>query len=472
MHALKPHGRHQAKVLVFVPRWRDASERLSGMPYRVFPVLDPLLHARYEVELLIEPPDRLVTDELAAALARAEVAVCWCAELHPGLQIPGILQFLQQSKGHAHRILGGGFLTFDAARALQVPDDLMLVHGSENGCLAAAVAERLEHDPVEPRQRLGVDAAMQVELASLARPEPHLMGNDLPTLQLPTGLGCGKSCAFCFYEQAPWRAVAADDIVRLAAHARQRFGIEQFLMGELDFFASKRRALQVADGLLRHAADVRWFALGSVQDLAALTDDELARCYASGLRCVEMGTEVGDDDARRRLGKTFSAATARATNVRLHQSGITPLHNILLGCPDESPAERRATLQLVDALCADSDGAARFNFRRYQPIPGTTMGERALRGAPPLPTALDDVQQLRLGEGRRAMPWLDEASERDVLQLTDNLLPIGYDPGPFARPTPAQRRAARERCRDAARSPRSTTPLAAAGLTLPQTYQP
>jgi hypothetical protein len=442
------------------------------MPYRVFPVLDPLLRAGYEVTLIVEPPDGLNTDALAVASNRADAVACWCAELHPGLQVPGILSFLQQTEGHPHRILGGGFLTFDSARELEVPHDLVLVHGSENGCLAAAVAEACNHPAVAMRQAMGVETVLGVDLAEFTRPEEHLFGNAQPALQLPTGLGCGRRCPFCFYEQAPWRAVAATDVVRMVTHARQRFGIEQFLMGELDFFASQRRALQITDGLIQDAPGVQWFALGSVQDIAALDKTMLARLAHSGLHCLEMGSEVGDDAARQRLGKQFTAEQARATNRRLHRAGILPLHNILLGCPGETAAERRSTLALVDELHADTAGAARFNFRRYQPIPGTTMGDAALRDAPPLPTALSALQDLRLGEHDRVMPWLDEASEREVLHLIDHLLPIGYDPGPYASPAPDVRHAARAQCRALP----SNQTLAATGrndaMTLPQTYQP
>jgi len=442
------------------------------MPYRAFPVLDPLLRAGYEVTLIVEPPQGLATDALAVASARADVVVCWCAELHPGLQVPGILSFLAQTDGHSNRILGGGFLTFDAARELEVPSDLVLVHGSENGCLAVAVAEACDHPEVASRQAMGIEAVLGVDLTEFTRSEEHLLGNTNAALQLPTGLGCGRRCPFCFYEQAPWRAVGAADVVRMVVYARRRFGIEQFLMGELDFFASQRRALQIADGLIDDAPGVRWFALGSVQDIAALDDSMIARLARSGLHCLEMGTEVGDDVARRRLGKQFTAEEARATNRRLHRAGIVPLHNILLGCPGETAAERRTTLALVDALHAETAGAARFNFRRYQPIPGTTMGDAALRGAPPLPTGLTAVQDLRLGEHDRVMPWLDAASEREVLHLTDHLLPVGYDPGPHASPKPNVRQAARAQCRALPSDQLLAATDCNDAMTLPQTYQP
>ena len=384
--------------------------------------------------------------------------------------------FLQQTAalaGHRPRLVGGGFFVFDAARGLDLPKDVWAVHSPENGALAAATARALGHTPQACRQPMGVDALLQADLRPFLRPEPNLLGNARPALQLPTGMGCGKRCPFCFYENQPLRLVPARDILRAITSAHARFGIDQFLMGELDFFCSRPRALEVIDGLLGEGPTIRWFALGSIQDVLGCSDAELARAHASGLACVELGTETGGDQALGILGKRFSPDQARQANRRLVAAGITPLHNILLGWPGETPALREATIDLVQTLHRDSGQRARFNFRRYQPIPGTTMGDRVLANAPAIPTDLGGLRQLRLGGRDRELPWHDEASEREIQRLTDLILPLAYDPGPNSRPHEALRRTARLRCRTG-KNPMLDGSLdrGAAQLALPRTYQP
>lgn len=472
MQRLTPDGPARTRLLVFVPRWREATETFSGMPYRVFSTLDPLLRAGYAVDLVLESDG----DHLEAAMDGAAALICWCAELHPGLQLPGLTSFLAASEalaGHVPRLVGGGFFTYEAARELELPGDVRAIHSSENGALVAAVARALGHPPQPERQTMGIDALLRVDLRPFARPEPHLLGNDRPALQLPTGLGCGKRCPFCFYENHPMRLVPGRDIVRAVAHARTNFGIDQFLMGDLDFFCARRRVLDIVDGLLRLRRGIRWFALGSVQDVLACGDDELRRARRSGLVCVELGTEAGSDRSLASLGKKFTRADAQRVNRRLTAVGITPLHNILLGWPGETAEDRATTLDLVGTLHAESAGRARFNFRRYQPIPGTTMGDRVLANTPPIPTDLTELRDYRLGGHRRDMPWLDSRSETEIARLTDLILPLAYDPGPHLNPRPSLQRTARLRCR-VGEHPMLDRCLdrGSTALALPRTYQP
>src|SRR4029078_7545961 len=146
-----------------------------------------------------------------------------------------------------------------------------IVADSRTGGLAQTLDAVLRDVPVTAirREHPAPYAALTLDLTGFLKPEPMIFGNGKLALQIPTGYGCAKRCEFCFYERTVPSLLPATDCVDLVSHCRERYGVEQFLFGELDFLTSRPRALAIADGLSDRCSGVRWFALASVQDVLA-----------------------------------------------------------------------------------------------------------------------------------------------------------------------------------------------------------
>lgn len=450
MFRLTPTGSCSlGRLVVFVPRWLPAGER-TGLPYRVVPALSALLRNGIAVDLVFEPFDGRFPDTARRLLDGATAAVAFCPELNPAEQLPGITAFLSAVAVAAPdlpRWIVGGFVPllppgFDF-QGLAEP-----LRSEETGAVLHATTRRLGLALAE-RQAFGVEALQALDLARFTRPEPLLFGNDEPTLQLPTGLGCGKSCPFCFYEHTHLRLLAAPAVVDAVRHCVERHRIRQFQFGELDFLAAPVRALAIADGLSALDLGARWFALASVADLRRLADDGLRRLAAAGLVALEVGLEAGTDRAIHRLGKRFTVEDTLHTHARLLQHGIRPIYNLLLGWPGESTADRRATVRLAERIRSSAPQAV-LHFRLYQAIPSTTLGDPALAGGPPLPNSLSGLAAWRVDAAHR-LPWLTRREAAHVIELTEHWLPLAYA-DELAGPTVSFRRRAlghiaRLRCR-------------------------
>jgi len=453
VQTLSPKESARGRVVFFVPRWLPEGLSPSGMPYKAFPVLSSLARHGFEVDLFTEVHDGLDGPALREALGRGNGAVAWCAELNPGVQIPGLLRFLEvaaEENPSAPRVAGGGFFALAPSplRDLGPLADAVLTD-SGVGSVARVLLSRLGGDAAAPAREgttpepLDTYSVRALDLRPFLRPESMLFRNDLPALQIPTGLGCAKHCAFCFYERTQVRLLPAEEIIDLVGELAVRYGVRQFLFGELDFFTSRRRSIEVARGLIARKLGVRWFALVSVGDVARLSEDDLDAIAESGCHILELGTEVGSDAAIRRIGKRFSVEdTVRGTE-RLLARGIVPLHNMMLGFPGETARDRRETVALVDRL-RRMDGRVRFNFRVYQAVPNTTMGEEALRSVPDFPRTFAEIRSYRerMPEGR-SMPWLSRAGEREAKLLADYLLPLACDDALLPGPAPFLRRCLR-----------------------------
>lgn len=431
MQTLAARGACRGRAVCFVPRWLPEGLSPSGMPYKVFPVLSSMSRHGLAVDLFTEVHDGVDSPALRRALSGSVGAVAWCAELNPGVQIPGLLRFLELARELAPttpRLAGGGFfyLLPERTRNLEgLADEVVLDAGVPS--VAQLLCQRLGVAPGDDKaDALDPYALRQLDLRPFVRPEAMLFGNEQPALQLPTGFGCAKQCAFCFYERTRVQLLDAERLVDTIADVAGRYGVRQFLFGELDFFTSRKRALDTARLLVERDLGIGWFALASITDLEKLGDDELDLLAASGCRRLELGTETGSDAALARIGKRYRSAAAESITRRLSRRGIAPLHNIMFGFVGETARDRRDTLALVRRLRA-VDPRVRFNFRVYQAAPNTTMGDVAMQRLPALPASFRELAAYReaMPDGR-AMPWLTAKAESQIKLLTDYLLPLAY----------------------------------------------
>lgn len=462
-----------AEILVFVPNWIQAGTGPARLSHLLIPVVGALHAGGYTVRLLQEAFDGAPDPTWSPWLERAAVAVVWCAEMYPAVQIESLRRFVGECGGSLPVVVGGGFFQLvDTASVAMDPRVTAIVHGPGEVVLPRLIeAVRRGADlgdvpgityrgndcwiATKPARRLPLDPAFlhwlhEVDLRPYLHAESEIFGNDAPSLQLHTGSGCAKRCRFCFDEHTPYGLFPAETIVDALAALHRRYALRQVLFGELDFFHKTARALAVANGVIERGVNLRWFALGSVVDMLRLTDPQLATLAMSGCHRVEMGSESGSDAMLARLGKRHAARDVLRAVERLAGVGIATTHNLLLGTPGETAADRRATIQLAFAI-RRRDRRAHLHFRAYQLIPRTSLGASVLDQVPDFPRTLVELRDYRfgIGAGRRALPWLDPDAERWVSDLTSYLGPMAFHrpDGREPWPTSTLRVLARLRCR-------------------------
>ena len=450
------------------------------MPYRLVVVLGALRAAGWRVTLAEEAHDGPPEGAWRQRLAAADLLVGWCGEMYPGTQIPGLLRFLELCDFPARPplVVGGGFfpLVDVAATDLGARVDAVLMEPGE--VVLPAVADALvgggsavdlggvcswseagfRANPPPRRTRLDprwLEVLGELDFERYGRHvEPMIFDNLRPAVQVPAGAGCAKSCAFCFDERSPYGVFPAAAVVRAAAFFARERGVDQVLLGELDFLHRKERALEVVAGLTELRAEVAglsWFALASVVDLLRWDAAELDRLAPSGCYRIELGAESGSDRHLRELGKRHRASDALVAARRLSERGVRTTFNLLLGAPGETAADRRRTLRLAHDLSAVSP-RVRVQPRLYQVVPRTSLGVRALASLSSAPATLEEIRDYRAGLGVRgdALPWLSPGEVQWVQDLVQYVVPMACerpDARVRSRLRRVLRRVARLRCR-------------------------
>ncbi len=475
MHHLCPSGPVRHRVFLFQPSWLAPGPDTKRLSHLLIPVLGSLLSSGCQITLAEEGFDGPPNPSWAAAIRTTDFAVAWCSEMYPAEQIRGLQRFLTVVQDlEIPCVAGGGFFRVLEPRNLEILEQIeaLVLDAGEIvlprllDALRAGVplgdvrgiafghpgaVERTAPQKRGPLDPSWIEVLRQLPLKRYARPSPLIFENGDPALQIHAGSGCAKRCAFCFDEHNPIGVFPAAAVVESARIVVRQTDIRQLAIGELDFFHRLPRVLDVARGFLDAGLRLRWFALGSVGDVARLSDPDLRLLRASGCHRIELGSESGSDSQLEALGKRHRARDILEVTARLHGHDICSTHNLIFGCVDEQPRDRRATIRLATEI-RKRDPAAQLHFRLYQVVPNTSHGERALQWTGPFPNTLESLATYRfdIRAGARCLPWLSLKDEATVRRLTTYLLPLAFGrppSGPKGRVQAALRNLARIRTR-------------------------
>lgn len=443
------------RVGFLIPRWTEGREPVvQGIPFRCLTVAGALHGAGYEVvffdqELDFDRCDR--SEELRTALAGVRIAFVWMNELDPLLQARNSFAFAQHLKAWWPEIrvaVGGEFVSICPPEFLQIDSQIdfwLQGYGEESAVelVEAVRGERSLEDVSGLVWKNGAHRANAVRTPARIRPEQTalyrlldlsehaqrggIFGNDEPTFHLGTARGCAKRCRFCYWHNHRLSFLPPEEIVDLARHLRERYGVRQFHLAELDFLSHPQRAFAMARLWKAALPDCRWFTLVSPIDAIRLDDEQWDLLAAGGCAKLELGTESGSAHALQILGKRHDPLDPLRINERLLRRGIHAMHNFVFGFPGERTVDRRESLRLIEKLRQLDGDRITFTFRFYQPTWANPLGEEALATVPDLPKTIDELERYRPfygAEETHAMKWLAEADEKRVKQLVYYYLPI------------------------------------------------
>jgi len=453
MQLLSPQPSRE-RVGFLVPRWNDRPDpQVQGLPFRTFPVAGALYHAGFEVVYCDQDRDLDRAgewDELIERLEPCRIAFFWLSDFEPLLQITNLLKIAARLKERlpALRLAAGGeILGVLPLEALDTsgPIDFFLRGYGDTGAPRLVEAVRGETPFDEVLGLVWNDGSRRYNpepLVERMRPEhltPYrlldlsayvqrggIFGNGLGTLLVGSGRGCAKRCDFCYHGNHRLSVLSAPDLLDLVALLHERTGVRQFHLAELDFLASRERALELARRWRARLPGCIWFSLASVVDGIGLDEAELALLAAGGCRKLELGTESGSGGVLRAMGKRHTPGDALELSRRLLRHGIVPMHNFLFGTVGETEEDRRESRTLIRRLL-ELDERVVLTFRIYQPLWETPMGEEALARAPGYPRRIDELLAHRHEYGeedRHAMGWLDAAVERRIKRMVFHDLPL------------------------------------------------
>lgn len=285
----------------------------------------------------------------------------------------------------------------------------------------AGVSHRADGQIRHEAERAFLDQATLPDVdLGLAPGGDHFFVAGRPATYVETSRGCPMSCAYCYnavFHHSRWRGEPAATVLeRWRRLRRDRPHIVHLSIVDDNFFGNKRRALELAEGLIREGSPFTFQVQGAeIAVLDKLSDEELRLLRRAGCVRLDMGVESGSATLLAAVNKKLAPEQALRLNRRLAAVGITAWYNFLAGMPGETPDDLQASLRLMEKLLADNPAALVSPFYLYAPYPGTALFDKArLMGYRP-PVDLESWGGLH--NGRLPVPWLDPRGRRELAAI-------------------------------------------------------
>jgi anaerobic magnesium-protoporphyrin IX monomethyl ester cyclase len=440
-----PSRRKSKKVVFFFPAF---SSQEATAPLGILAVATPLLRAGYDVRIL----DSTITPNFQKrVLEELEDALCLAISLVTGPMIQETVQIARAAKQlypDKPVILGGWHPSLLPHQTLAAEYVDIVVKGQGEDALLEIVQRIEAGDSLE-----GIAGAGYKEEGRLVfnAPRPLKPIHDLPPkayhladfdayervcgrrwAMYTSSLACPYNCAYCTNDAVygrKWNGLEPEQAAEEMADLAKRYGLSLLWVVDDNFLVDRRRALEIAEGLVRREAKFDWSIQASTNLVSRFTVDELKLMRRAGLSQVAQGADTGSAKVMALMNKNFqNLDMIHLAAEKLTAAGIRPSFNMIFGFPGEGEPERRESIRLIMDVCRKYPGAE-FWTNIFTPYPGSPVMDRAFELGIEVPQTLEGWTAFF--PRYTILPWLKGKKHREIQTMRDylrvafNRIPIG-----------------------------------------------
>lgn len=407
------------KVLLFFPTPFPYSRPYQGMPLALLAASRLLAHHGYDVRIVAR---HLFDDVEKEILAHAKDSICFGISAMTGFQIHDGLRLAQVVRERYPKlpiVWGGWHPSILPAETASNPNvDIVvrgfgdrtlyeLVQALENGGDLGAIpglAYRQGNRVVETPERLLGD------LNDLPPVPYHLVDLDKCVWETELGrrtvtyissYGCPHRCGFCvepIVNKRRWKAFNAERVVEEWVYLVRKYNCDSVAVVDSNFFTDKRRAYDIATGLLKRNLKIKWgCANGRVPQMVKFEPEVWEALEKSGCSTILTGSESGSQEALDLINKDMNVEEIAKFTAMTEKYHIKVFFSFLVGLPWSKDAvenrryvdsEYATTLGLIDQLLKISK-RNRFMYYMFLPYPGAPLFDRALELGLTAPRSLE-----------------------------------------------------------------------------------
>ena len=189
-----------------------------------------------------------------------------------------------------------------------------------------------------------------------------------------TSRGCPWRCGYCynqFVNKRTFRAHSADRIVAEVEALKKDFGVSAVIFEDDDFFANKKRALEVVRRI-----GIPWSSSIRANYIARWGEDFIKEISENSCVEIRIGAESGSPRVLEIMQKDITVEDILRSAELCQEYGIHHLTNFMIGIPGESWEDMLLTFDLMDRL--EKEGHFVNGPSVYLPWPGTPLYDIAV----------------------------------------------------------------------------------------------
>jgi radical SAM superfamily enzyme YgiQ (UPF0313 family) len=260
----------------------------------------------------------------------------------------------------------GEQLILDLMEHLHAPEDVAGVTWAKDG--------QVIHNPNRPLER-HLDQWPFPDRDSLPLDFIESMPLDVPTVlsmqrftTMQTSRGCPWPCVFCdipIFNEGKWRSRSAPHVVEEFKHL-QALGYGAVYFVDDHFLLQPKRIAAICDGIKAAGVTIQWGCEGRVDSVAQYLFPAMAEAHC---RTVMFGIESGSQAILDRLQKEQTLEEVETAVGNAKRAGIDIVHGFfVVGCPDETVEDIKATFDFASKLPLDTFGFNRLCVYRGTPL--------------------------------------------------------------------------------------------------------
>jgi anaerobic magnesium-protoporphyrin IX monomethyl ester cyclase len=219
--------------------------------------------------------------------------------------------------------------------------------------------------------------------------------------------GCNFRCAFCSDPFVYGRKWVGLEPVRMAMRLKElwdRYHFDDVNFQDETFFTKAGRVEALADRIIESGMKITWAATMRADQGVRLPDSVWVRCKQSGLRRLLVGVESGSNEVLKRIKKDIKIEQVYETARKMLRFGIAGHFPFIVGFPDESDEDIRATLDCAKILRSMSPDFLTPIYY-FKPYPGSALVIEAVARGFRLPETLEDWAKFDYVAGEPG-PWV------------------------------------------------------------------
>jgi anaerobic magnesium-protoporphyrin IX monomethyl ester cyclase len=410
---------NRRKVVLYNPR-----AVFFTMPLALLAIgseLDPTLYEVITVDARLDP------DAERAVLSHLDGALCLGVTVLTGAPISDALQISRAAKGvrpDLPVVWGGWHPSMFSRECLQEKSVDVTVRGQGEETFAEIVdrlsAGRALDDCEGCTVRLS-DGTIQENPARALAQVDNFRAHDyglIPVeryfelkgkrqLDYISSQGCNFRCAFCSDPFVYGRKWVGLEPVRMAMRLKElwdRYHFDDVNFQDETFFTKAGRVEALADRIIESGMAITWAATMRADQGVRLPDAVWLRCKQSGLRRLLVGVESGSNEVLKRIKKDIKIEQVYETAQKMLKFGIAGHFPFIVGFPDESDEDVRATLECAKKLRSMSPDFLTPIFY-FKPYPGSALVIEAVARGFRLPETLEDWAKFDYVAGEPG-PWV------------------------------------------------------------------